>query len=50
MTFAVRSSSETESHGLIDQTNISYRNIRANVEIAGPYPGWVNGKKQILIM
>lgn len=40
MTFAVRSSSETEKQYLIDQLTSLTETLGGNVEIAGPYPGW----------
>lgn len=38
MTFAVRSSSETEKQYLIDQLTSLTETLGGNVEIAGPYP------------
>ena len=40
MTFAVRSSSETEKQYLIDQLTSLTETLGGDVEIAGPYPGW----------
>lgn len=40
MTFAVRSSSETEKQYLIDQLTSLTETLGGNVEIVGPYPGW----------
>ena len=40
MTFAVRSSSETEKQYLIDQLTSLTETLGGNEEIAGPYPGW----------
>ncbi|MFR9098923.1 MAG: hypothetical protein ACLVI9_03755 [Anaerostipes hadrus] len=40
MTFAVRSSSETEKQYLIDKLTSLTETLGGDVEIAGPYPGW----------
>ena len=40
MTFAVRSSSETEKQYLIDKLTSLTETLGGDVEIQGPYPGW----------